>query len=80
LEQIKPKFKTLHEAIQHVLRNHVLASYQEIADIIQKEQLWFRKSDQQSPGAFQIRLRTTVSRKYKHLFITLANSKIALAD
>jgi hypothetical protein len=77
---LNTKFKTLHEAIIHVLTKHSSASYEEIAATIEKENLWLRKGDQTYPQSFQIRLRTTVSRKYKHLFTTLVNGKIALKE
>lgn len=74
--------KTLHEAIIYVLKDKAekSASFQEIADEIQKNNLWERPSDGQSPEDFQIRLRTTVQAKYKDLFEEISKDIIRLKE
>ena len=63
------KFETLHEAIIYLLsKERRPYTFEEIASLIKKENLWKRPSDGLSPQAFQIRLRTVIQKKYKDQF------------
>lgn len=60
---------TLHDAIITVLKEKgSQMSYEEIANVINKEKLYLRR-DKELLQAFQVRLRTFVQKKYKPLFI-----------
>lgn len=65
---MKAKFETLHTAIVDVLERRGKSSFEEISLIIKTENLWKRKSDGAFPEAFQIKLRTTVNKRYKTMF------------
>lgn len=59
----------LHEAIIQVLREKGEAmSYEEIAERVGEQELYVRPSDGLPAPPYQVRLRTYVSKKYKHLF------------
>ena len=78
----KEMFKTLHQAIIYVLENqpNAIASFETISDEIKKNNLWKRPSDKKYPPPYQIRLRTVVARKYKHLFKLIGEDKIQLGS
>ena len=70
---------TLHEAIIFVLKqSNKPMSFEQIALEIKNKNLWKRKSDNQYPEAFQIRLRTCVQKKYKPLFNQVSETEIQL--
>lgn len=74
------KYKTLHEAIVSVLRREAEPmTFEEIAIAIKKGDLWRRRVDNLHPQAFQIRLRTRVQKKYKHLFKQVDEKTIGLS-
>lgn len=62
---------TLHEAIIYVLEENgnKPLSFDEIALRINKAKLYFRKKDKEPLEGFQVRLRTKISVRYKHLFL-----------
>lgn len=72
------KFSTLHEAILFVLKDKQPKSFEEIATIIAEKNLWRRKSDGAFPKSFQIKLRTTVSKKYKSFFELTKNGNVRI--
>lgn len=74
------KFRTLHEAIIFVLSDKKPLTFEEIAVYIEKQNLWRRKSDGNFPKSFQIKLRTTVSKKYKHFFVLVGNDSVQLME
>jgi len=79
IDEYKQKFKTLHEAIDFVLeRNNRFMSFKEISGEIKKENLWRRKSDNRFPELFQIRLRTTVQKRYKTRYEFMKPDKVRL--
>lgn len=65
---MKAKFETLYAVIVDVLERRGALSFEEISLIIKTENLWKRKSDSEFPEAFQIKLRTTVNKRYKTMF------------
>ncbi len=74
------KFKTLHEAINFVLKknNNQFMSFEEISNAIEKQRLWERPSNNQFPPPYQIKLRTVVSKKYKQDYTFEIPNKIKL--
>ena len=73
------RLKTLHNAIIKILDNYgnSFMSFDDIANQVKKKDLWVRPSDGQYPEGYQIRLRTVVQKKNKHLFEE-RNGKIRL--
>lgn len=71
---------TLHEAIIYVLEKQPnrTASFEDISNEIKKRNLWKRPSDNTFPRPFQIRLRATVAKKYKSMFVFIEPDKVRL--